>query len=52
MKTIMLAATVASFVAWAPAAAPPLELRVITGSPQGFLVNSDPGDRCPRRRPD
>lgn len=41
MKGILLAATVASLVAWAPAPPPPpLELRVITGSPQGFLVNS------------
>jgi len=41
MKTILLAAAVASLVACKPAAAPPrLELHVITGSPEGFLVNS------------
>jgi glyoxylase-like metal-dependent hydrolase (beta-lactamase superfamily II) len=41
MKTIMLAAAVASLVAWAPAAPPsPLALHVITASPEGFLVNA------------
>lgn len=41
MKKILLAAAVACLVACRPAATPPrLELRVITGSPEGFLVNS------------
>ena len=41
MKTTMLAAAVASLVAWTPVAAQsPLELQVITASPEGFLVNS------------
>ena len=41
MKTVLLAAALASLVACKPAAAPPrLELHVITGSPEGFLVNS------------
>lgn len=41
MKRIMLAAAVASLIAWTRATAPsPLELHVVTGSPEGFLVNS------------
>jgi glyoxylase-like metal-dependent hydrolase (beta-lactamase superfamily II) len=41
MKPIVLAAAVASLVAWAPVTAQsPLVLHVITASPQGFLVNS------------
>jgi glyoxylase-like metal-dependent hydrolase (beta-lactamase superfamily II) len=41
MKSITLAAAVASLVAWAPVAAPsPLQLHVITASPEGFLVNA------------
>lgn len=42
MKKILLAAAVASLVACKPAATPPpkLELQVITGTPEGFRVNS------------